>query len=301
MDDIVMEARDLSYRYTGAEELCQRCGGHRTNAIDGVNLRILRGRRLAILGANGAGKSTLLLLLNGALRPSGGALLLDGRPADYSRLGLLKWKQQVGLVFQEADNQLFASNIYQDVSFGPMNLGLSALEVHKRTNEALKKLGIADLADSPIHMLSGGQRKLAAIAGVLAMSPQVLILDEPTSGLDAASSAHLLALINSFNAEGTTVIFALHDTDLALDWADDAAILSHGRIVQQGSPQNILCDENALSSSHLRMPWIINLWHKVSQKYGISNISSPPRTINQLMEQLQELPALRNTCGGQNT
>jgi cobalt/nickel transport system ATP-binding protein len=287
MDDIVLEARNLGYRYAGSDELCQRCEGHRSAAVDGINLKIAHGQRLAILGANGAGKSTLLLLLNGTLRPSSGDLLLDGRPADYSRSGLLLWRQRVGLVFQDPDDQLFAANVFQDVSFGPLNLGLPQLEAHDRTNEALATIGIADLSDSPIHMLSGGQRKLAALAGVFAMHPQVFILDEPTAGLDALSSSHLLAFLNRLNACGSTVILAMHDTDLALDWANDVAVLSHGQIVRHGPPQIILSDEEFMAESHLRMPWVLRCWHQASLQYGTSNIGKPPRAIDQLIEQLQ--------------
>jgi len=287
MAEAVIEARDLCYSYAGAGELCQRCGGHRAAAVDGLSLSVACGQRLAILGANGSGKSTLLLLLNGTLRPSRGALLLDGQPADYSRAGLRRWRQRVGLVLQDPDDQLFAATIYQDVSYGPLNLGLPELEVRRRTEEALDMLGIADLAGSPVHMLSGGQRKRAAIAGIMAMRPDVLVLDEPTAGLDALGAAQFLAFLDRLSTRGTTVILAIHDTDLALAWADAVVVLAHGRVARQGPPQEVLGDEAFLAPAHLRLPSVLEAWRLLSRWPGMPPETVSPRTMAEMVGRLR--------------
>jgi cobalt/nickel transport system ATP-binding protein len=287
MVDTILEVKDLRYSYSGASELCQRCGGHRAAAIDGLDLTIERGQRLALLGANGAGKSTLLQLLNGTLRPTSGTILLDGLATDYTRKGLLRWRQKVGLVFQNPDDQLFAATVYQDVSYGPLNLDLPESEVRCRTDEALSLLGIANLADSPVHMLSGGQRKRAAIAGIMAMRPEVLILDEPTAGLDALGSAQFLVFLDQLSARGTTVVLAVHDTDLALAWADEVAVLIHGRVARQGAPQEILLDQEFLTAAHLRMPLVLDGWRLATRFCGAPSTDSPPRSMEQLFRLLQ--------------
>jgi cobalt/nickel transport system ATP-binding protein len=291
--DAAIEAKNLIYAYDGASELCQRCGGHRAAAIDNLSLRVERGQRLAILGANGSGKSTLLLLLNGTLRPMDGHVRLDGRPADYSRSGLMRWRQKVGLVFQDPDDQLFAATIYQDVSYGPLNLGLPEAEARHRTDEALALLGIADLADSPVHMLSGGQRKRAAIAGIMAMRPEVLILDEPTAGMDATGSTQFLAFLDRLSASGTTVVLAIHDTDLALAWADSVVVLAHGRVARQGVPQEVLIDQEFVATAHLRMPSVLEGFRLAYGPHDATATDRIPRTMEQLVRLLQS-----NTADG---
>lgn len=288
MGDTVLEVKDLHYRYSGASELCQRCGGHRTGAIDGLDLTIVRGQRLALLGANGAGKSTLLQLLNGTLRPTRGTVLLEGLATDHTRKGLLRWRQKVGLVFQNADDQLFAATVFQDVSYGPLNLGLPEVEVRSRTEEALSFLGIADLADSPVHTLSGGQRKRVAIAGVMAMRPEVLILDEPTAGLDALGTAQFLSFLERLSARGTTIVLAIHDTDLALAWADDVAVLMHGRVVRRGAPPEVLSDQEFMTGAHLRVPLVLEGWEWATRLCGARTTDGPPRTMEQIFRLLQK-------------
>lgn len=174
----LLEAYGLTYDYPGGVQ-----------ALSGLDLSVERGRRLAILGPNGAGKTTLLLHLNGTLRPTSGRVLLDGVVAGYCRADLTVWRRRVGLVLQDADDQLFAASVAEDVSFGPLNLGLSDEEARQRVDEALAALRIADLADRPTHMLSFGQKKRAAIAGAVAMRPEILLLDEPTAGTRPAECA----------------------------------------------------------------------------------------------------------------
>jgi cobalt/nickel transport system ATP-binding protein len=164
----LMEISGLAYFYPGG-----------VAGLDGLDLRIARGRKLAVLGPNGAGKTTLLLHLNGSLRPASGQIRLDGGTMSYGRQALNDWRRRVGLVLQDADDQLFAASVAEDVSFGPLNLGLTEGETRQRVTEALAALNMSHLAQRSTHMLSFGQKKRAAIAGAIAMRPEILMLDEP--------------------------------------------------------------------------------------------------------------------------
>jgi cobalt/nickel transport system ATP-binding protein len=177
----LLTVRGVDYAYPGG-----------VMALRNLNLTVEKGQKLAILGPNGSGKTTLLLHLNGAFQPTCGEIRLEDRPAGYDRRSLTDWRRRVGLVLQEPDDQLFAATVGQDVSFGPLNLGLTAVETRERVGEALAALRIDHLADRATHTLSFGQKKRVAMAGVLAMRPEILALDEPTAGLDSHGVAHLL-------------------------------------------------------------------------------------------------------------
>ena len=229
------------------EDLHKHFGGF--HAVDGASLEIEKGSITGLIGPNGAGKSSLLLHLNGSLRPDQGRVLLDGAPALYSRSALTDWRRRVALVLQDPDDQLFAATVFEDISFGPLNLGLSAQDAAERVEEALAALSIEELRDRPTHMLSGGQKQRVAIAGAVAMRPEVLLLDEPTAGLDTASAAQLLTLLNNLNASGMTLVFSTHDVELAWQLADDIALFKDGRCLTQGAPETLLSDHDALARS----------------------------------------------------
>ena len=236
----LIRAEGLSHSYPGG-----------VPALDRLDLAIERGRRLAILGSNGAGKTTLLLHLNGTLKPTGGRILIDEAAVRYDRAGLAAWRRRVGLVLQDADDQLFAPSVAEDVSFGPMNLDLPDAEVGTRVAEALAALDIADLAERPTHMLSFGQKKRVAIAGAVAMRPEVLLLAEPTAGLDARSAKRLLATLAELEAAGTTLVFTTHDVDMAHRFADEAALFHRGRVIAHGAAKAILTDAATMDRAGL--------------------------------------------------
>lgn len=277
VSQVILEARGLEYSYEGG-----------TQALSGLDLTVAPGRRLAILGANGAGKSTLLLHLNGTLRPDRGTVYLDGHPADYSRRGLIRWRQQVGLVLQDPDDQLFAASVYQDVSFGPLNLGLSEAAARQRVEEALAALEIEHLRDRPTHLLSFGQKKRVAIAGVVAMRPRVLVLDEPTAGLDPAGVQRLLATLDRLHRAGTTLILATHDMDLAYGWADEVAVLHRGAVLRQGPPEVVLQDAALLASAGLRTPWVLEVGRRLAATGWIPPAAGLPRTREELLAGLPD-------------
>ncbi len=244
VSDVILEARGLEYRYPGTGDA----------ALRGLDLTVRRGRRLAILGANGAGKTTLLLHLNGTLRPRAGTVLVDGAPGNHGRDGLTAWRRRVGLVLQEADDQLFAATVAEDVSFGPLNLGLPAAEVERRVAEVIGSMGLSGLESRPPHMLSHGQRKRVAIAGILAMQPSVLVLDEPTAGFDHAGQTALLSTLDGLSAAGMTLVFSTHDVDLAYAFADDAALFAGGTVLAQGEARVVLSDAALMARAALPLP-----------------------------------------------
>lgn len=250
--------------------------------LTGADLELPAGRRVAVLGPNGGGKTTLFRLLVGTLEPSAGQVLLDGEPVRRTRRGLTALREQVQLVLQDPDDQLFAASVAQDVSFGPVNMGLPADEVTRRVDEALAALGIADLAERPTHLLSFGQKKRTAIAGAVAMRPRLLVLDEPTAGLDPAGVEELLATLAQLHAAGTTPVLSTHDVDLAHRWADDVAVVAGG-VVRTGPADAVLGDADLLRSARLGPAWAPAVHRLLA---GTGN-PARPRTAAELLLEIQ--------------
>lgn len=272
----LLAIRGLEYVYPGG-----------VAALRGLDLNIERGQKLAILGPNGSGKTTLLLHLNGTCKPARGEIRLGGQPAAYDRRSLTHWRHRVGLVLQEPDDQLFAANVRQDVSFGPLNLGLSAAETAERVREALEALRVAHLADRATHALSFGQKKRVAIAGVLAMRPEVLVLDEPTAGLDSHGVTHLLGALQQLHDAGTTLVFSTHDVELAYAWADRVAIFHDGVVLRQGETTTVLADEEMLRRARLRPPLLLELAQLLREE-SKDMAWRPPRSRESVLALLRE-------------
>lgn len=211
-------------------------------ALADVSLRIDAGRRIVVLGRNGAGKSTLLLIMAGLLRPQRGRVYLGATPVAYSRQGLRRLRQTVGLVMQSPDEQLFSASVWQDISFGPLNLGLSAVEARQAVYEAAAMCDVTDLLDRPTHALSGGQKARVALAGVLAMRPRCLLVDETTSGLDGWARQQVVQVFDRLVAQGGTVVLATHDLALARRWADLVVVLHAGRVMTVAPPAQVWAD-----------------------------------------------------------
>ncbi|MFI2506273.1 energy-coupling factor ABC transporter ATP-binding protein [Streptomyces sp. NPDC018972] len=249
--------------------------------LDALDFEVREGRALALLGRNGSGKTTLMRLLSGGLRPDDGELTVEGRPVRYDRKGLTALRTTVQLVVQDPDDQLFAASVGQDVSFGPLNLGLSDTEVRARVAESLAALDITALADRPTHLLSYGQRKRTAIAGAVAMRPRVLILDEPTAGLDPDGQERLLATLDGLRGNGTTVVMATHDVDLALRWADDAALLTPSG-AHTGPAADVLARTDLLAAAGLRLPWGVAVGRLLRAQGLVTGSAAGPRSPEEL-------------------
>lgn len=223
-----------------------------TEALRGIDLTVREGRSLALLGPNGAGKSTLLLHLNGVLHATAGSVRIGGR--EITRDTLAEIRREVGLVFQDPDDQLFMTTLYEDVAFGLLNNGVAPAEADPLVHAALHEVGLADAASRPGHHLSFGQRKRAALATVLVMQPRVLVLDEPTANLDPRSRRQMLDLLASVR---TTALIATHDMDVAWELCAEAAVLDGGRIVAHGTREEILTDGALLHEHGLELPWSV--------------------------------------------
>lgn len=256
------------------------------DVLQGVSMQVRSGRRLVILGPNGSGKSTLLGCLSAALKPRQGQVIgAQGTALTYKRADLRAHRQHVQLVLQDPDDQLFSADVYQDVSFGPMNMGLPEAEVHMRVQEALIALGITDLAERPVHHLSYGQRKRAAIAGALAMRPQVLLLDEPTAGLDPDGVRTLLAALQKLEQQGTTVVMSTHDVGLAWEWADEAALV-HAGIVHQGGLAEVMAGDLAVQAG-LGWPWQVQVLTEAGVDCAGLALADLPRTAEAVLARVR--------------
>ena len=225
-----------------------------TIALRGVNLHVHPGERVALLGPNGAGKTSLVLHLNGIVLPQRGSVQVSG--IEVSAETVAEVRRRVGLVFQDPDDQLFMPTVRRDVAFGPLNLGLEANEVARRVEAALSAVEIADLADRPPNHLSLGQRRRAAIAGVLAMEPEIMVLDEPTSNLDPATRRELAALLLRLDIPSLVVT---HDLPFALEVCERSVIIDDGTIVADGPTRRLLGNHALMAAHRLELPYGMTL------------------------------------------
>lgn len=238
MSHHILEASGLSFAYPDG-----------TPGLHDVSCRFTHGESVGIVGANGAGKSTLLLHLNGLLLPQSGEVRVGELPVTAGTRAQIH--RTVGYVFQDADDQLFMPTVEEDVAFGPLNLGLPAEEVRTRVRAALDAVGAAHLAGRAPYRLSGGEKRAVAIAGVLAMSPSILVLDEPSAGLDPAARRRLIGLLRSFSH---TKVIATHDLDLVLDVCSRVLVMREGAVEADGPPTAIFADVELLRRCHLELP-----------------------------------------------
>jgi cobalt/nickel transport system ATP-binding protein len=229
-----------------------------TPALRGVDLEIEAGERVAILGPNGAGKTTLALHLNGILESSTGTIAVGGLPVIESNYAEVR--RRVGLVFQDPNDQLFMPSVREDVAFGPANLGFSGEQLERTVDQALAVVAGAEFAHRPPHHLSGGEKKRAALATVLAMEPDVLVFDEPSSGLDPAGRRELIGTLTDLPM---TQLVITHDLPFALELCPRAVIVNEGRVVADGLTLELLRDDDLLATNRLELP------------YGFSLVESP--------------------------
>lgn len=284
MAGIILEARDVRYRYP-----------HGMEAIRGISFHVRRGEKVALVGPNGAGKSTLLLMFNGMLRPDSGMILFDNRPIAYDGESLRELRRRVGFVFQNPDRQIIAPTVWQDVAFGPTNLGLSDGEVRAAVEAALRNVGLTGFERRPPHQLSGGEKKRVAIAGVLAMDPDLLVLDEPTGDLDPAGSEDIMELLEELRADGKNLFVSTHDVELAYRWADRVILLRRGEILREDSPEIAFGDAALVRKARLSVPVLLDLHHELERR-GLSLPGMRPRTILEMINAIEQ--ATRREASG---
>lgn len=237
---------------------------------------------MAILGPNGAGKSTLLLHLNGLYLPQRGKVRVAG--LEVNARTAREIKARVGLVFQDPDDQVFSATVAEDVAFGPVNMGLSPQEVERRVQEALAAVNMEAYRDKAPYHLSYGQKKRVAIAGVLAMGPEIIVLDEPMAYLDPLGQDTLLEILNRLHRRGTTILVATHDVDMAAAWADRVVIVQDGHTLAQGSP-SLLVQEELIRQASLRFPLVTRIFRSLPEL----GLSTTPYTVEQAVAFLKDL------------
>ena len=254
MTNIQLSTENLSFTYPDG-----------TQALKNINIEIEKGEKVAIIGPNGAGKSTLFSHFNGLTEPTSGCVKIEGKAISFEKDELLKVRQKVGIVFQDPNDQLFAPTVKEDIAFGPMNLGLSYDEVEKRVEDALKMVGMENYENKTPHHLSGGQQKRIAIAGIIAMKPEIMILDEPTAGLDPDGVEKVLNIMNQLNKEGMTLIISSHDIDMISKYADKIFILYNGEIIESGNKNQIFSNRALLKKAHLRTPLTTEILYNLKE------------------------------------
>ncbi|HML76832.1 energy-coupling factor ABC transporter ATP-binding protein [Geobacter sulfurreducens] len=258
-----------------------------TVALSDIRFQVARGEFCGILGSNGSGKTTLLKIMDGLIREYDGSVLLDGR--DVRSLQPKDIYRTVGLVFQNPDDQLFAHTVFEDVAFGPRNMGFAEAEVKARVERALDAVDLAGAAAKQIHHLSYGQKKRACIAGLLAMGHEVLLMDEPTAGLDPMGEYRMMELLTRLNRqEGVTIVMATHSVDLVPLFLHRLHILSRGRIVRGGPPEEVFTAPAEMESVKLRLPHIAELIHRLKHEDGVP-FRRTPLTIGEARREIMEL------------
>jgi len=269
-----LELRDVHHVYSAGTPF-------EVEALRGVSLAVEPGEVLGIVGGTGSGKSTLVRHMNLLLVPSGGGILVDG--VDAATLKKSELRRRVGLVFQFPETALFAPTVEEDVGFAPRRLGLGEEEIAQRVSESLRMLGVEDLAARSPFALSGGEKRRVAIAGVLAMGPEVLILDEPTAGLDPATRDELLALIRHLRNAGVSVVLVSHDLDEVAEVADRVCALHEGKVHAIGTPAEVFYGDPALAPATVR---VASLLKEARPEIGV------PVRFDETLDALKALPGI---------
>ena len=247
----------LSFSYPVEE------GQRRTTALDNVTLSIEKGSFVVVLGHNGSGKSTLAKHMNAVLLPSGGAVYVEGMDTKKEEL-LLEIRRRVGMVFQNPDNQIVANVVEEDVAFAPENLGVPTAEIRRRVDDALAAVGMTEFTRHAPHLLSGGQKQRVAIAGVIAMEPEVLILDEPTAGLDPVGRDEILSNIRAYHdAKNATIILVSHSMEEVAQTVDRVVVINDGTIPLTGTPQEVFSHEKELTAMGLGIPKVTQVCERL--------------------------------------
>lgn len=265
MEQPVLQVRDLRFSYDGKGQ-----------ALGGVSLDIRAGERIAVLGPNGAGKSTFFLCLNGVLTPGSGEILLDGKPVGKKERKRLC--ERVGIVFQNADDQIIASTVAAEVSFGPMNLRLPKEEVVRRVDHALDYMDLQAFRARPPHELSGGEKKRVTIADILAMESEVILFDEPAASLDPMGEERLEAVLGRLSDEGRTLVISTHDMDFAFRWATRAVVFAGGQVIADGAPDAVFRDAETLLRAHLKPPALLEVFDMLRARGLVPADAACPRT-----------------------
>lgn len=279
MNDIILKAENLFYTYDDGK----------SHSLNGLSLEIRRGKKIAVMGPNGSGKSTFFLCCNGVYRPASGTVYFHGEPVDYTRKGLLRLRQKVGIVFQDPDNQLFSASVCQEIAFGLLNLGIPEQEARQEVEKIMEEMEISSYRDRPTHALSGGQKKQVSIADILVMKPEIVILDEPAAALDPRHTELVNRAVDRMTRDGITVMMATHDVDHALEWADEVIVFRDGKAEAHGTPRQIFRDRELLKKANLPCPAVLKLTDALKRKGILKKEDREPDSMEELLQQIHAL------------
>lgn len=274
----ILEMKGLSYSYS-----------KHYFALKDISVAIYPGEKIAVLGNNGAGKSTFFLCCNGVLKPNSGELVLEGERIGKKKKDLMRLREAVGLVFQDPDDQIVASTVEAEVSFGPLNMGCDDKETEIRITESLERMNLEEYRQRVPHYLSGGEKKQVTIADILAMRPNLILFDEPTSSLDPQNTQRLMEILEGLSNEGMTMMVATHDLDFAYTWADRIIVFSGGEIIGDGPSLEIFSNEAMLTTAGLHKPTLYAVAQMLCNTFGTDLSAYPPKSIAELQTFINSL------------
>lgn len=275
MNEPILKISDLHYSY-----------GTGNPALKGVSVNIYQGEKIAVIGSNGSGKSTFFLNANGVLKADHGEISYQG--TIINKKNLKELRKNIGIVFQDADNQIIASTVMAEVGFGPMNLKLPREEVIRRVDEALTTMNILAFKDRPPHYLSGGEKKRVTIADIIAMKSEVIIFDEPTAALDPLNAQMLEEVLVKLGEEGKTMLISTHDVDFAYRWAERAIVFDQGKIIADGTPLEIFNNSRILEQANLKRPAMLDVYEMLVDNKLIKDTNNYPTTPEDLKVLLEK-------------
>lgn len=274
MKKSILKVEDLCYAY-----------GNGKSALNGVTVDIYEGEKIAVIGSNGSGKSTFFLNINGVFTPEQGRIIY--RDAVVSKKNLKDLRKNIGIVFQDADNQIIASTVMAEVAFGPMNLKLPKEEVYERVEEALQYMNLSDFKDRPPHYLSGGEKKRVSIADIIAMKPEIIIFDEPTSALDPINAMMLEEVLEKIGLEGKTMLISTHDVDFVYRWAERVLVFCQGKIIADGTVYEIFQNKEVLKQANLKQPTMLEVYELLAERNLVEATKAYPRDTEELKKILK--------------
>lgn len=288
--DIILKAENLYFSYDDEQ----------SHSLNGLSLEIKKGQKIAFMGANGSGKSTFFLCCTGILKPQKGKLFFHNKEVTYKKKELLDLRSKIGIVFQDPDNQLFSASVYQEISFGPLNLGHSEEQTKKEVEQVIDYLEITPFRHKPTHALSGGQKKQVSIADILVMKPEIIILDEPAAALDPKHTTMVNHIVEQMTQNGITVLMATHDVNYAYEWADEVLLFHEGKVLMHGTPAQVFGNRVALKQTNLEPPAVLELFESLCRK-GILKPSLPlPKNLNTLEKYISDVK-INTHYGGTKT
>ena len=268
----IIELKNINFTYSD-----------KTQALKNINIIIEECKTTVILGENGAGKSTLFTLLNGIIKPNSGEYRFNGNIVNYSKKELFELRKNIGIVFQEPDNQIFSSSVYDEIAFGPRNLKIPEYEIDNIVKESAKETDVTEYFEKPVHFLSYGQKKRVSISSILAMKPKVIIFDEPSACLDVVQKDKLYSLYKKLKNKGITIIISTHDIDFAYKIADNAIVLKNGECMFNGKIDDLFANDKIVQKSCLKYPPVYILYNELVKKHIIKNTYCTPKTIEDII------------------